>query len=388
MASIPLTYNLRSLRVRPLSTIATAVGLGLVVAVFIAMMALAGGFQKVLVTTGSPNNAFVLRKGADGELSSSITRDIAQAITASPYVAADAAGRPLVSPEVYVVLALPRLGVGMANVVARGVSEQAFAVRKGIQVTEGRKPQSGTSEIMVGRTIANRFANCGVGDKLSFANREWTVVGHFSADGSSFESEIWGENEQFFPAFRGESFQSVTFRLRDPSAFPAVQKALQDDPRLQVDVVREDEFYARQSRGLATVLQIVAVFITAVMGIGAVFGAVNTMYAAVANRAPEIGVLLTLGFKPGSVLLSFLFESLLIALVGGAIGCLLVLPLNGVVTSTTNWSSFSEIAFKFQVTPALLAGGMLFAVVMGVLGGFFPARRAAKQNVIDSIRQG
>lgn len=388
MASIPFGYNMRSLRERPISTMATALGLGLVVAVFIAMMALAGGFQKVLVATGSTDNALILRKGADGELSSSISRDTAQAIAASNYVAKDKDGRPLVSPEVYVVLSLPRLGVGMANVVARGVSEQAFTVRKGIEITEGRKPQSGTSEIMVGQTIANRFANCGIGDKLAFANRDWTVVGHFKAGGSSFESEIWGENEQFFPAFRGEEFQSLTFRLADPAAFPAVQKALQDDPRLQVDVEREYDFYANQSNGLATVLRVVAMFITSVMAIGAIFGAVNTMYAAVANRAPEIGILLTLGFKPGAVMLSFLLEALLISLVGGVIGCLLALPLNGVVTSTTNWSSFSEIAFKFQVTPGLLAIGMTFALLMGLFGGFFPARRAAKQNVIDSLRQG
>lgn len=388
MAAIPLSYNLRSLRVRPVATAATAIGLGLVVAVFIAMMALADGFQQVLVATGSPENALVLRKGAGGELSSAITRETAQAIAASPYVARDAEGRPLVSPEVYVVLGLPRLGTGMANVVARGVSPLAFEVRKGITITEGRMLQSGASEILVGRSIANRFANCQVGEKLAFANREWTVVGHFSADGSSFESEIWGENEQFFPAFRGEAFQSVTFRMQNPESFPAIQKALQDDPRLQVDVVSEVEFYAKQSEGLATVLRFVAVFITAVMAVGAVFGAVNTMYAAVANRAPEIGVLLTLGFKPGSVLLSFLFESLLIALAGGILGGLLALPLNGVVTSTTNWTSFSEVAFQFRVTPALLGTGMLFALLMGLCGGYFPARRAARQNVIESLRQG
>ncbi|MCC7143457.1 MAG: ABC transporter permease [Candidatus Eisenbacteria bacterium] len=389
MAAIPLVYNLRSLKQRPLSTAATAIGLGLVVAVFIAMMALAEGFQAALTTTGAPDNALILRKGADGEMSSGISREIASSIAASPFIARDAQGQPLVSNEVYVVLSLPRLGVGMANVVARGVSPQAFEVRKGIKIVEGRRPQSGSPEILVGRAIVSRFAHCRVGDKLSFAKRQWTVVGHFSADGSSFESEIWGENEQFAPAFDREGgFQSVTFRLANPEAFPAVQKALQDDPRYQVDAYREADFYKRQSAMLATVLRFVAIFITAVMAIGAVFGAINTMYAAVATRGPEIAVLLTLGFKPGSVLLSFMLESLLIALIGGLIGCALALPINGIVTSTTNWSSFSEIAFAFRVTPALLTAGMLFALGMGLIGGFFPARRAARANVIETIRQG
>lgn len=389
MASVPLVYNARSLRQRPVSTLATALGLALVVAVFIAMMALAEGFQSALTTTGSPDNALILRKGADGEMSSGISRDIANAIAASPFVATDAASHPLASSEVYVVLSLPRIGVGMANVVARGVSPAAFQVRKGIKISEGRMPTEGANEILVGNAIVTRFAHCGVGEKLSFAKREWTVVGHFTADGSAFESEIWGFNEQFMPAFDREGgFQSVTFRLRDPAAFPAVEKALEDDPRFQVDVHREAEFYQKQSRMLASVLRFVGIFITSVMAIGAIFGAVNTMYAAVATRAPEIAVLLTLGFKPKSVLLSFWLESLVIALVGGLLGCLLALPINGIVTSTTNWSSFSEIAFAFRVTPKLLLYGMLFALIMGTLGGFFPARRAAKAHVIDSLRQG
>jgi ABC-type lipoprotein release transport system permease subunit len=208
----------------------------------------------------------------------------------------------------------------------------------------------------------------------------------FSAGGSAFESEIWGENEQFMPVFRGEVFQSITFRLRAPAGFEEARRSLEGDQRITVDAHRESEFYAQQAQLLDRILRILAYLITSIMAIGAVFGAVNTMYAAVASRAPEIAVLLTLGFRPGSVLASFLIESAFIAGIGGVIGCLLALPINGLVTSTTNWANFSEVAFSFRVTPGLLASGVAFAIVMGVLGGFFPAWRAAKLPVIQALR--
>ena len=226
-----------------------------------------------------------------------------------------------------------------------------------------------------------------MGDTVRFAEQDWTIVGQFSAGGSSFESEIWGENEQFMPVFRGEVFQSITFRMKDPGSFDGLKETLEADSRLGVDAERESVFYANQGSGLATVLNFIAIFIATIMAIGAVFGAVNTMYAAVASRAPEIGVLLTLGFKPRSVMGSFLMEAIFIAALGGAIGCLMALPINGLVTSTTNWSSFSEVAFAFKVTPGLLLNGMIFAVVMGIIGGLLPARRAAKQQVVEALRQ-
>ena len=211
-------------------------------------------------------------------------------------------------------------------------------------------------------------------------------MGHFTAGGSSFESEIWGENEQFMPVFRGEIFQSVTFRMKDPAAFGGIKGTLEGDSRLAVDAFRERDFYANQSIMLSRVLGFIAVFVALIMGVGAVFGAINTMYAAVASRAPEIGVLLTLGFRPRSVMASFLLEAVFIAALGGAIGCLLALPINGLVTSTTNWASFSEVAFAFRVTPALLLNGMIFALVMGVVGGLLPARHAARQEVVEALR--
>ena len=385
---IPVSYNVRSVLQRPVSTALTALGVALVVAVFIGTLALANGFRAALVRTGSAANVLLLRRGADSELSSGLPRDAVSIIAASPHVAAGSDGRPLVSPEVYVLIPLPRLGdtTALANVVIRGVSERAWDVRANVEVTAGHRPQSGRPEICVGKRLVARFPGTGLGESLRIAGRDWTVACHFAARGSAFESEIWGENEQFMPVFRGEVFQAVTFRLRDPAAFTDAKRALEDDKRLTVDVHRESEFYVQQSQLLGRILRILAVLITSIMAVGAVFGAVNTMYAAVASRAPEIAVLLTLGFHPRSVLASFLVESAIIAAAGGVLGCLLALPINGIVTSTTNWTSFSELAFSFRVTPGLLLVGLAFGVVMGVVGGFFPARRAAKLPVVQALR--
>ncbi|MFL5535757.1 MAG: ABC transporter permease, partial [Gemmatimonadales bacterium] len=309
-------------------------------------------------------------------------------IAASPHVATGADNRPLVSPEVYVLIPLAKSfdTTQVANVVVRGVSDQVWTVRSNVKVTEGQRPASGRAEVCVGGRLVQRFPHTGIGQTLHFGGRDWTVTCHFSAAGSAFESEIWGENEQFMPVFRGDAFQSVTFRLKDPAAFDEAKRTLEADKRLTVDVHREADFYTKQSQLLGRILEILAIMITGIMAIGAVFGAINTMYAAVASRSPEIAVLLTLGFHPRSVLASFLAESALIAVVGGLIGALLALPINGLVTSTTNWASFSEIAFSFRVTPGLLLAGLIFAVVMGLIGGFFPARRAARQPVVQALR--
>jgi len=386
---IPFIYNLRSVRQRPVSTALTALGIGLVVAVFVAMLALANGFIAALVKTGSPENVLLLRRGADSEMASGIPREAINIIGASPHIAAGPDGRPLMSPETYIVLNLPRTATdsfAVANVVARGVSDKAFEVRRNIKIIEGRRFASGQSEICVGSKLAGRFANVNVGDVLRFSSRDWNVVCRFTADGSSFESEIWGENEQFQNVFRGQSFQDIAFRLKDPAGFDEAKRAFLADQRIQVDAHRESEFYASQSELLGNLLRFLAIVITGIMAVGAVFGAVNTMYAAVSSRTPEIAVLLTLGFHPRSVLASFLAESAVIAFLGGLVGCLLALPINGVVTSTTNWASFSEIAFAFRVTPQLLVAGIVFAVVMGVVGGFFPARRASRPPVIQALR--
>jgi ABC-type lipoprotein release transport system permease subunit len=386
---IPLSYNARSLLQRPVSTAFTALGIGLVVAVFIGMLALANGFRAALVRTGSAENILILRDGADSELSSSLDRQAVSILTGSSHVALGGDGRPLVSPEAYVVIPLPRKGfdtTGLANVVVRGVSPAVWSVRANLDVVAGKPPASGRSEVCVGEKMAGRFDHTAIGETLRFGGRDWTVACRFTAGGSAFESEIWGENEQVLPVFRRETFQSLTFRLKDPGAFEEAKRALESDKRISVDVYREADFYADQSKLLGSILQALAIMITGIMALGAVFGAINTMYAAVASRSPEIAVLLTLGFQPRSVLASFLAESALIALVGGVIGTLIALPVNGMVTSTTNWASFSEIAFSFRITPGLLLSGLVFALVMGVIGGFFPARRAARQPVVQALR--
>jgi ABC-type lipoprotein release transport system permease subunit len=384
---IPLIYNVRSLLRRPVSSAMTAVGVALVVAVFIAMLALANGFRMALVRTGSPDNVLALRKGADSELSSGISRANAAIMAALPQIATGSDGRPLASPEVFVPTSLDAAtGGGDRLVVTRGVSAQAFEVRQNVRIVEGRRFASGRDEVIIGSAIAPRLAHSAVGDTIHFAGRGWLVAGHFSSGGSAFESEIWGENEQLMPVLRGEFFQVVALRLRSAALFDEVKRILEDDRRLQVDARRESEFYSSQNSVLRLILNFLAVFITGIMAIGAVFGAVNTMYAAVASRTSEIAVLLTLGFKPRSVLASFLTEATFLALVGGFLGCLVALPINGIVTSTTNWSSFSTIAFSFLVTPRILLDGIIFSVVMGVLGGYFPARRAARMPVVEAIR--
>jgi putative ABC transport system permease protein len=383
---IPLIYNLRSIMQRPASTVMTAVSIGLVVAVFVAMLALATGFRAALAKTGSPDNVIVLRQGANDELSSGISRETARTIATFPHVAAGADGQPLVSPEIYVLLNPDRKTGGIGNVVARGIDDRAFDVRKGVRIVAGRKFNSGASEVIIGRRIAERFVNMDIGDSLEFGGRKWAVVGHFASDGSGFESEVWGENEQFMPVFRGEVYQSVIFRLAPGATLDEAKRVMEADPRIQVSVRDEQDFYTSQSGILSTTLNIMALFISAIMSIGAIFGAVNTMYAAVASRAPEIAVLLTLGFKPRSVLASFLSEAAVVALIGGVLGCVFALPINGIATSTTNWQSFSEVAFAFRVTPTLLVYGVLFSVVMGMVGGFFPAWRAARLPVIQALR--
>lgn len=384
---IPIVYNVRSLLRRPVPSAMTALGVALVVGVFIAMLALANGFRMALVRTGSPDNVLVLRKGADSELSSGISRDNANIIAALPEIAAAADGAPLVSPEVFVPMSLADAAGGADRlVVVRGVTTQAFQVRRNIRIVAGRPFTPGRDEVIIGSAIAPSLAHSAVGDTIHFGGRGWLVAGHFSGGGSAFESEIWGQNEQLMPVLRGEFFQVVVFRLKSPGQFAAAQTALENDPRLQVDAHRESDFYASQSAALRIILNFLAIIITGIMAIGAVFGAVNTMYAAVASRTGEIAVLLTLGFRPKSILASFLAEATFLAFVGGLAGCLVALPINGIVTSTTNWSSFSMIAFSFLVTPRILVEGVLFAVVMGLLGGYFPARRAARMPVVQAIR--
>lgn len=386
---MPLIYNLRHLIVRKMSTIFTALGIALVVFIFISMLAFVQGLRGALTTTGSPSNAIVLRGGATSEIQSYIPRDDAAMLRGLPEVAMDASGAPLVTADLVVVTNHPKRGPGNepTNVTVRGISPQAFAVRPQVKIVEGRALTPGLPEVIVGQNLSKRIRDTGLGEQIRMAGQTWTVVGIFTAGGSAFESEIWGDAELMLPAFDRPGYQSLAFRMTDPTQFDALKKRLEEDPQLEVQVQRESEHYAKQSKGLRDILTTLAVFIGGIMSVGAVFGAINTMYAAVGSRTREIGTLLAIGFTPGSVLRSFIVESLLIAGLGGVIGAILAFLIsNGRSTGTTNWDSFSELTFKVAVTPQIVLAGIIFALMMGLIGGFFPARRAARMPVAEAVR--
>ena len=384
---IPLAYNLRNLAARKVSTVLTALGIGLVSWVFIFTLALAGGFQAALQSTGSPENAIVVRSGSTAELTSIIDRESAAAIESQPEIAKAPDGTALATRELVVLWNLPRKNGTTTNVVVRGVTAKSFALRPKVRLVQGRMFRPGLEEVVVGKLANERIRGCSIGDRIKLAGHPWSVVGVFDAQGTSFDSEIWGDVELFIPVFDRPVYQSVTFRLDEPSHFGAIRKRLEADPRMSVAVKHEDEFYAAQSATLATLLRGLGLFVTLIMALGAISGALNTMYAAVGSRTKEIGTLLALGFSRGSVLLSFLIESTLLAVFGGIVGCLLALPVNGMTTSTTNFASFSEIAFRFQVTPLMLLDGLIFAAVMGALGGLVPSRNAARRVIVEALRQ-
>lgn len=386
--AIPFNYNFRSVMRRPIGTFTTALGIGFTIAILIAALALAEGFRTTLTSAGSPQNMLVLRKGADSEISSGIGRDAAAILRSLPDVAAGPDGRPLASAEMVVVSNLKRIGQpGSSNVTLRGVDLSAVGVRATPKAVEGRLFTPGSDEVIVGRRISGRFERCRIGDELIFQKRPFKVVGHFEANGSAYESEIWGDANVLMPVMHRDAYQVVVLRMKKPARFNAIKKLVEEDPRLGVQANREDEFYAEQSKSLTGLLKTVGIFITVIMSIGALFGAVNTMFASVGSRTREIATLLVLGFRPWSVMLSFVIESVIIALIGGVIGCLLALPINGLTTSTTNFQSFSEVAFAFRVTPGTMMTGMIFAAVMGVLGGFLPALGAARQPLASSLRK-
>jgi putative ABC transport system permease protein len=382
------SYNLRSMIVRKGTAAMTAGGIAMVVAVFVMTLAIAQGFRATLVSSGSPQNAIVLRKGATAENVSAVLRSDVPIIESLPQVARGKDGRPLSSPELVVIIALPRQSDNQpANVPARGVGLKAFDVRESLTFVEGRRFTPGTREINVGRLAVGRFKGLTVGSEVKFGAAAWTVVGVFTADDASFESEVWGDVDLMMPAFQRSGYQSMTVKLTDPAAFDAFKATIAGDPRLYLQPQRELDYYAEQSRALTTVIRVFGTFVTLILSIGAMFGAMNTMYAAVAYRTREIGTLRALGFSRVKIVAAFLAESIALALVGGVLGCLIALPVHGISTGTTNFVSFSEVAFKFRITSTLLAGGVLFSAVMGAVGGLLPAIRAARIPVARALRE-
>ena len=384
---IPFVYSLRSLLRRPTTSAATTAGIALVVLTFVGMLAMAEGFRSVVAGTGRRDNVTILRAGSDSELMSVVRIADAAIVKALPDVAHALDGRPLATGDVYVVVARVRkAGKGQAQVPVRGVDAIAFQVRDNVRIAAGRSFQPGRPEIIVGQALASRVAGLDIGRTMRFGQQDFTIVGQFTADGSAFESEVWGENQQLMDVFRGAMYESLTFRLADASRFDEVKRAIRADPRFNFDVYREADFFAGQSESITAILRFLAFFVTAIMAIGAIFGAVNTMDALVAYRTREIALLLTLGFRPRSILASFLGEALVLALAGGVIGVLLALPINGIHTSTTNVQSMAEVVFRLRVSPKIAMQGLAFAAVMGLLGGFLPARRASKQVIAVALR--
>jgi putative ABC transport system permease protein len=381
-------YNLRSMIVRKGTAAMTAMGIAMVVAVFIMTMAIAQGFRGALVASGSNENAILLRKGATSETVSAVLKPQLPLIESMPQIARTADGHALASPELVVIISLPRASDDRpANVPLRGVGPRAFEVRNTLQFVEGRRFAPGMREINVGKQAVTRFKGLTLGSDVKFGGVSWKVVGIFTADDASFESEVWGDVDLMMPAFQRNGYQSVTVKLVDPSAFDSFQAAVGNDPRLDLKPNRERDYYEGQSETTGTLIRVFAIFVTAILSIGAVFGAVNTMYAAVAYRTREIGTLRALGFSRLRIVTAFLAESVALALVGGVVGCIIALPVHGLSTGAMNMTSFSELAFKFRITPALLAGGLLFSAVMGAVGGLLPAVRAARIPVARALRE-
>jgi len=387
--AIPLIYNVRSLRARWTSAVVAVLGIAGTVGVFVAMLSLARGFEATLVASGSAQNAMVRRAGATSEMDSGVTLDEVRVIEDAPGVERAGAG-PLVSPEVVVVAAFPLKGTDAdANVQVRGVSPKAVAVRPTVRVVAGRLFEPGLTELVVGRNVEGAYAGLELGKTVRFGGGTWTVVGVFDAGGTAFDSELWCDATVLKQVFQRPPslFQSVTARLTSPDALTRFKDALTADPRLSVQVDREVDYYAKQSRALTTLITVLGSIVALVMGIGAVFGALNTMYSAVAERSREIATMRALGFGSGSVVASFVAEALCIALVGGVLGCVAVLPLNGLTTGTMNWQTFSHLAFAFRITPLLLVWGLAFALLMGFVGGVPPAIRAARARIAVALRE-
>jgi len=387
LVAIPVNYIARNLAARRLTTLLTAGGMALVVYVFATVLMLAAGLEQTLVATGQEDNVVVIRRGSQTEVQSGVDRTQAAIIESLPDIATGQDGQRLISKEPVVLINLPKRDSGKpANVVIRGVTSAGLALRPQVHIVEGRMFRPGTAEVIAGRSIARGFRGAGLGETLRFASRDWTVVGVFDAGRTGFDSEIWGDAEQMLQAFRRTSFSSVIFKLIDSERFDAVKQTLESDPRLTVEAKREQRFYADQSEALSKFITYLGTSISVIFSIGAIIGAMITMYASVASRVGEIGTLRALGFSRGAILVAFLGEALLLGFIGGLAGLLAASFMQALSISTTNFQTFAEVAFSFTLTPRIVAASIVFALAMGFVGGFLPAARAARMKIVDALR--
>ncbi len=391
MTSIPFNYIFRNLWTRLLTTILTALGMALVVFVFAAVLMLDAGLKQTMVGTGSLDNVVMIRKGSETEIQSGVYRDQASLIESMPQIARAADGTALVSREIVVLNSLrKRAGEGelgsLSNVVIRGLLPIGVTLRPQVKLIEGRMFRPGSTEIIVGKNVAEQFEGAQIGQTLSFAQRKWLVVGRFDGQKSAFDSELWGDAEQLMQSFRRTNYSSTLAKLADANQFDALKKEVEDDVRLSLAVKREQLFYEDQSRALSTFITILGSVLSVIFSIGAMVGAMVTMYSSVANRTGEIGTLRALGFQRRNILVAFLTESLLLALVGGIIGLFFASFLQAFTISTLNFQSFSQLAFGFLLTPTIVVQTLVFSLLMGLVGGFFPSVRAARMKIVDSLR--
>ena len=381
-------YSLRNLLTRRLTTALTAAGMALVVFVFASILMLAEGLQKTLVETGSYDNVVVIRRSSGSEVQSGVRRVQASIVETLPEIAAGPGGRPLLAKELVVLITMEKRGTGSrANVVIRGISEDSFLLRPQVRVAVGRIPRPGSSEIVVGRSIEKGFQGADLGQSLFFAMRSWTIVGVCDAGSTGFSSEIWGDADQLMQAFRRPVYSSVLFRLRQPSDFDRVKSRIEGDPRLTLEAKREATYYRDQSEVMAKFLRILGFSLTIVFSVGAVVGGMITMYASVANRTREIGTLRALGFRRATILIAFLTESLFLGGLGGVAGLFFASFLQLFTVSTTNFQTFSELAFRFSLDVSITLKAMAFALGMGLVGGILPALRASGMEIVDALRE-
>ncbi|HKI77079.1 MAG TPA: ABC transporter permease [Ignavibacteriaceae bacterium] len=387
---IPFKYSFRNFATRRLTNIITVSGVALVVFVFAAVLMMAYGIQKTLKATGEKDNVLISRKSANGEISSIIDGDTQNIIRSLPYVAKTSDGKPIISYEPVVVINLEKVGGGMSNITVRGVSQEIQKLRPQVKLIEGRMFNWGTRELIVGSGITDRFEGAKIGDKVKFAGDQWTIVGIFSSDGSGFDSELWGDALQLLDAFnRANTVSTVTLKLTSADDFDKFKRAFESDRRLQqFEPKIEQQYFEEQSELMSNFIRILGIFITIIFSLGATIGAMITMYAAVANRTREIGTMRALGFRRRNIMIVFLTESIMISFVGGVIGLILASFLQFFSISTLNFASFSELQFSFAVSPSIIFSSLVFAVVMGIIGGFLPSVRASRKKIVDSLRAG
>lgn len=385
---IPFKYTIKNFTSRKLTTFITIFGVALVVFVFAAVLMMAYGIQKTLIATGLPDNVLITRKAANGEISSLVDGETQDVIRTLSHIAVDKEGKQIISKEPVVIINLKKISGGVSNVTVRGVSDIILELRPQVKIVEGRMFNFGLRELIVGSAVTGRFIGAKLGDEVKFAGDNWKIVGVFDSDGSGFDSEMWGDSQALLNAFnRGNTVSSVTLKLDNVNNFKDFKRNFEFDRRLQqYEPKIEQQYFEEQSELMANFIRILGIFITVIFSFGATIGATITMYAAVANRTVEVGVLRALGYKRRSILIVFLIESLVIAITGGIIGIFLASFLQFFNISTLNFGSFAELSFSFSISPSIIISSLIFAVLMGIIGGFLPSVRAARLNIVNALR--